>query len=95
MIAGRGNTITIGKFTILYSNVPTPAIHLVEIAFHSDMPATFRRVSSSIWLQQRCSRAQSAVEMGVEPSAAATHPPHAAKSHLRRVSKPCSCKRSC
>jgi hypothetical protein len=41
MITGRGNTITIGKFTILYSNVPTPAIHLVEIAVHSDMPATY------------------------------------------------------
>ena len=95
MITDVGHMVTTTKFTTTDTNIPMTCFHLVEIAFHSDMPATFRRVSRSIWLQQRCSRAQSAMEMGVEPSAAATRPPHAAKSHLRRVSKPCSCKRSC
>ena len=40
MIIGRGNTITTGKFTIFDSNVTVTCFHLVEIAFHSDKPAT-------------------------------------------------------
>ena len=39
MITGRDNTITIGKFTTIHVNMLIHAIHLVEIAFHSDFPA--------------------------------------------------------
>ena len=47
MITGRGNTITIGKLTTINANVPTPAIHLMEIAVHSDMPATYTHARRS------------------------------------------------
>ena len=45
MVLGRGYTITTGKFTILDSNVTVTCFHLVEIAFHSDMPATYKHAS--------------------------------------------------
>ena len=46
MITGRGNTITIGKFTTRHVNMLIHAIHLVEIAFHSDFPGRIKHASS-------------------------------------------------
>ena len=94
MITDVGHMVNMTKFTTTDTNIPVICFHLMEIALHSDMSAMPSHVRRSNSLPFRCSCAWPAVEMAVEPSATAICPPDVAESHLRRKSKPCSCKRS-
>ena len=95
MITGRGKTITIGKFTAIHVNMLIHTIHILEIAVHSDLSPTLSPAGRSKSLPMCCSCGRPAMEMRIEPSATAICPPDGAQSHLRRISMPCSCKRSC
>ena len=95
MITGRGNMITIGKFTAIQVNMFIHTMHILEIAFHSDLSPTPSPAGRCKSLPMCCSCARPAMEMRVEPSATAIRSPDGSQSHLRRVSMRCSCKRSC
>ena len=47
MIIGRGNMIATGKITTIHTNMLIHAIHILEIAVHSDMPATYTHARRS------------------------------------------------
>ena len=73
MITGRGKTITIGKFTAIHVHVSMliHTIHILEIAFHSDLSPTLSPAGRSKSVPMCCSCGRPAMEMRVEPSATA------------------------